>query len=303
MISSWLIAHIQAIQRALQRLIAQPLVSALSIVVIGIAVMLPLGLYIVFDNVTVATARLNTEPNINVYLQLGARDEDTHEAEKRLKAISNAEDVTFIPREFAFAEMKRISSVADLLAGLDANPLPNAFAIRPKSTDPLLLQAMRAEIVGIPKVETVVMDFEWAQKLRRFTAFATRIVALLSVVLSLAVIFVTANTIRLQMLTQRDEIEVSRLIGATSRFVRRPFLYFGAVQGFLAGVLAASVLTLITWWASAEVQALTTSYGSDFSMKYISMCQIIAIITGTAALCWMGAFVSVSLYLRQRPGR
>lgn len=301
MIFSWLASHIQACEQAFRRLAAQPLVSVLSITVIGIAVMLPLGLYVIFDNVTAVTARLNTEPNINVYLQVSANEEETRDVAKRLRTLSNAENVKFIPRESALAEMRRLASVADLLSGLEINPLPNAFAIRPGSTDPVLLAAMRTEISAIPKVEIVVMDFEWAQKLKRFAAFAERVVALLAFVLALAVIFVTGNTIRLQMLAHKDEIEVSRLIGATNRFVQRPFLYYGAAQGLLAGVLAILALTALMWWASIEVQALTTSYASDFSMKYLSVKQILGVVAGAVALGWVGAFVSVSHYLHQRP--
>lgn len=303
MISSWLAAHAQAGERAFRRLASQPLISVFSIAVIGIAVMLPLGLYVIFDNMTAATARLNTEPTINVYLQVGTKDEETRDAEKRLGALSNTGNVKFISSDVALAEMRRLASVADLLAGLEGNPLPNAFAIRPRSTDPALLEAMRVEISAIPKVEVVVMDFEWAKKLRRFTSFAARAVALLTLVLALAVVLVTGNTIRLQMLTQKDEIEVTRLIGATKRFVRRPFLYYGALQGLLAGILAILVLTLFTWWASVEVRALTVSYSSDFSLKYLTPQQILGVVLGTMALGWIGAFVSVSRYLLERPSR
>src|SRR5258708_78332 len=143
MIASWLAAHVQAGERAFRRLLAQPLASTLSIAVISIAVMLPLGLYIIFNNIKSATARLNTDPNISVYLQVSARDEDTREVERRLKALPNAAFVKFISRESALADMRRVAGVSELLAGLETNPLPNAFAIQPKSPDAALLEDMR----------------------------------------------------------------------------------------------------------------------------------------------------------------
>lgn len=298
MISAWLAAHTQAGEQALRRLIVQPFVSALSIAVIGIAIMLPLGLYVVFENVKAATARLNTEPNINVYLRIGTRDEETRDVENRLKALANTAGIKFVSRESALAEMKRIASVAGLLAGLDGNPLPHAFAIRPKSSDPIALAGMRTEISKISVVETVVMDFEWAQKLKRFANFAELVVGVLALILALAVVFVTGNTARLQMLTQKDEIEVSRLIGATNRFIRRPFLYYGAVQGLIAGAMAISVLFALIWLASREVQALTVSYAFDFSIKYISAQDVIGALSASMALGWIGAYAAVSLYLR-----
>ena len=303
MIDSWLAAHLQAAERALKRLVATPIASLLSVLVIGVAIMLPLGLYSVFANITAAASRLNTEPNVNVYLQVAATDAEAKEIEKRLKALPNANDVRFISREVALAEMRRVANMADLLAGLESNPLPHAFLIKPKSAEPSALDGMRKEIAALSKVDTVVMDFEWAKKLKRFAVFAERIVVLLGLLLALAVVFVTGNTIRLQILTQKDEIEVSRLIGATKRFIRRPFLYYGACQGFLAGVVAILAMTALIGWASAEVQALTVSYASDFAIKYLSSVQILVVISIGTVLGWLGGFLSVSLYLRAYTSR
>jgi cell division transport system permease protein len=303
MISSWLSAHSQAGGRALQRLGAQPLVSVLSIAVIGISIMLPLGLYVFFESVAAATVRFSSEPNVSVYLQVNAKDSDVRVVEKSLNALSNAGSVTFISREAALLEMRQRAGIADFLTNLDSNPLPNAFSVRPKSVDSKVLDEMRIEISAIPMVEFVVMDFEWARKLKRFTTFSKRAVVFMSLVLAVAVIFVTGNTIRLQMLTQREEIEVSRLIGATNRFVKRPFLYFGAMQGLLAGALAILGLTILIWFANIEVHALTSSYDYDFSLNFLSFEQITAVIAVAMALGWTGAFVSVSVYLRNRPAR
>jgi len=298
MIGAWVSAHVQACLRALKRMGAAPIAAIVSTLVIGIAIMLPLALYSLFSNVTAAASRLNTEPNVNVYLQAAAKDDDARETEKRLKTIANVAEVKFVPREAALAEMKRVASMADLLNGLDANPLPHAFTLRPRATDEATLEQMRKDLVALPKVDAVVMDFEWAKKLKRFATFAERLVMLLGAVLALAVVFVTGNTIRLQILTQKDEIEVSRLIGATKRFVRRPFLYFGALQGALAGGVAVVAMAALIWWAGKEVQALTISYGSNFQLQYLYPLQIVSIIGIGAFLGWLGAYLSVSLYLR-----
>lgn len=294
---SWFVAHVQACERALKRLRAQPASALLSVLVIGIAITLPVGLYTIFANVSLATARLNTEPNVNVYLVLKATDAEVRELEKRLRALPNAKAVTFISRDAALAEMKRVGSVADLLAAIDANPLPHAFSIKPASNDPAALAEMREAIVALPLVAQVGMDFEWAQKLTRFATFAERIVILLGAVLALAVVFVTGNTIRLQILTQKEEIEVSQLIGATQRFIRRPYLYFGATQGLLAGLVALLVVSALLAWAGAEVQALAASLGAQFSLRGPTLVQSLWIIAFAGALGWLGAFVSVWLYL------
>lgn len=296
--SAWISSHGQACLRAFKRMVLAPMATLVSTLVIGIAIMLPLGLYSLFSNITSAASRLNTEPNVNVYLQVAAKDEDAREIEKRLQTIANVADIKFISREVALTEMKRVASVADLLNGLDNNPLPHAFTLRPRTTDTATLEQMRKDIAALPKIDAVVMDFEWAKKLKRFATFAERLVMLLGAVLALAVVFVTGNTIRLQILTQKDEIEVSRLIGATKRFVRRPFLYFGALQGALAGGVAVLAMVALTWWAGKEIQALTISYGSDFPLMYATPEEIIGIIAFGAFLGWLGAYLSVSMYLR-----
>ena len=299
MISAWISSHVQACLRALKRMAAAPIAALISIAVIGIAIMLPLGLYILFSNVTSAASRLNTEPNVNVFLQVSAKDDDARDLEKRLKMIANVAEVTFVSREAALSEMKRVASVADLLSGMENNPLPHAFTLRPRATDEATLSQMRKDITALPKIDAVVMDFEWAKKLKRFATFAERLVMLLGALLALAVVFVTGNTIRLQILTQKEEIEVSRLIGATKRFVRRPFLYFGALQGALAGGVAVLAMAALIWWAGNEIQALTISYGSDFQLHYLNAIQISAIIAIGAFLGWLGAYLSVSMYLRR----
>lgn len=296
--NAWLISHGNACARAVRRLLHQPMATLLSVLVIGIAISLPLGLYIAFANVSAAASRVNTEPNVNVYLALNATEQETRDIERKLKVLDNVERVAFISRDAALVEMKRIANLTELLASLDTNPLPHAFTVRPKSSGPAALDALRKEIAAMSKVENIAMDFEWAQKLKRFATFAERIVFLLGVLLAAAVVFVTGNTIRLQILTQKDEIEVSQLIGGTRRFIRRPFLYFGTFQGLLAGMIAAIAVATFIWWVGAEVQALTSSYGSDFSLQTPTLLQSLWVILFSGLLGWIGAFLSVWMYLR-----
>ncbi|MFN7221123.1 MAG: permease-like cell division protein FtsX [Burkholderiales bacterium] len=296
--SAWFNAHQQALARATARLRAQPLASLLSTFVIAIAIVLPLGLYIVFNNVVSATSRLNTDPNMNVFMKLAATDAEVKAVENKLRIMPNTASTAYVSRDVALAELKKRANVADLIAGLETNPLPHAFTLRLKSTEPATIAAMRAEIAALPTVETVTVDFEWARKLARFARFAERVVMLLGALLSAAVVFVVGNTIRLQMLTQKDEIIVARLIGATRRFVRRPFLYFGFLQGALAGLFALAMVVAGTAWVVGEIRALAESYGS-FAVQGITADLAIAVVLGAGALGWIGAYASVGMYWRQ----
>lgn len=295
--TAWLTAHAQACARALRRLSSQPVGSLLSVLVIGIAISLPLGLYLLFTNVSAAASRVNTDPNFNVYMSLDAGEADVRELERRIKTMPNLASVRFISKDAALADMKRVPSLKDLMASLEGNPLPHAFSIRPTSTDPESLATLRGELNRLPKVDRVVMDFEWAEKLRRFANFAERLVMLIGLVLGLAVVFVTGNTIRLQILTQREEIEVSQLIGATRRFVRRPFLYYGAAQGLLAGTVAVIFISVLVSWVGRELLALTASYGSEFALQAPGLELMLLVICVSALLGWLGALLSVAMYL------
>jgi cell division transport system permease protein len=295
---AYFLAHFQAFQRALSRLSFHPATSLLSVLVIGIALTLPLGLYTFLKDIAQATSRLNTDPHINLYLSVAASSDDARAVELRLRSNPRVLNVKFVPRDEAFAEMKRSTHLADLLSGLDTNPLPDAFTMRPMAREPGALEVLRKELMALPKVEYVVMDFEWAQKLARVARFAERLVTLLALILAAAVIFVTGNTIRLQILTQRDEIEVSQLIGATRRFIRRPFLYFGAVQGLMAGLVALAIVAAIQRWIEYEMQALTISYIYNFNTYYFSVERSGWILFGATTLGWLGAHISVSLYFR-----
>lgn len=296
---AWLAAHIFACERAGRRFMLQPIGAIFSVLVIGISIALPLALFSLFTNVSLAAGRIGADPNVNLYFTLDATEAEAAKVEKRVRANPNVRSARIVTRETALTEMKRVGNLTTLLSSLESNPLPHALSIVPTSTDPAMLATLRAELSALPKVEHVVMDFEWAQKLKRFAAFAERLTLLLGLILGVAVLFVSGNTIRLQILTQKDEIEVSRLIGATRRFVRRPFLYFGASQGFLAGVVALVLVGGFVMWAGAEVQALTVSYGSEFALQSPTFSHAIGVVLGSTALGWLGAFFSVWRYLRR----
>ena len=296
---AWLAAHVFACERAGRRFLLHPAGAIFSVLVIGISIALPLALFALFTNVSLAAGRIGADPNVNLYFTLDATEADAIKVEKRVRASPNVRSARIVTRDAALTEMKRIGNLTGLLSSLETNPLPHAISIVPTSTDLGMLAVLRAELSALPKVEHVVMDFEWAQKLKRFAAFAERLTLLLGLILGIAVLFVSGNTIRLQILTQKDEIEVSRLIGATRRFVRRPFLYFGAFQGLLAGVIALALVGGFVTWAGAEVQALTVSYGSEFALQSPTFAHSVAVVLGSTALGWLGAFVSVWRYLRR----
>ena len=169
----------------------------------------------------------------------------------------------------------------------------------PKSQDILALETLRDELKKWPKFDHVQLDSAWVRKLEALLKFARLSVLILAVLLSFALVAITFNTIRLQILTQREEIEVSKLIGATNAFIRRPFMYFGLIQGLLGGSTAWLIVTVSLSLLNVSMADLTQLYASNFHLQHLSFGDSITLLGFSAYLGWLGALLSVSQHLWQ----
>ena len=297
--SVWLRLHWHAFADAFRRLGAQPLGAAFSILVLAVAITLPVLAAVALRSAGTVTSGLETDPHVNVYLTLDATDEDVRRVGEALRSHPEVAGVKFVSRVEALEELKAGTHLAELLASLDRNPLPHAFTVRVKSTDPARLAAAKAEWSKLPKVDQVVADFEWSARLGRWIRFGNRALALVAAVLGAAVAFIVGHLIRLQVVSQRQEIEVSQLIGATASDVRRPFLYHGLVQGLLAGAAAVGLSWLVAFWIGSELRALTPGYSSEIKVVFVSPVGCALIVGGAALLGLLGAWWAVGRELRQ----
>jgi cell division transport system permease protein len=291
--------HGHALADALRRMGAQPVASLLSILVLGVAIAVPVVAAVMLKSVAATTASFDTEPHVNVYLALDAADADAKRVGDALRSTPDVSAVRFIPRAEALAELKSTTHLADLLASLDRNPLPDAFTVRMRTTDGTRIGVLRTAWSALPKVDQVVADFEWSERLARWTQFAERLVIGIAILLGGAVAFIVAHLIRLQVLTQRQEIEVSQLIGATAGDVRRPFLYHGALQGLLAGAAAWGLAAAFAFWLAAELSALTPNYAAELKVVFLTPAERLALVSGAALLGLLGAWAAVSRELRR----
>lgn len=297
--SLWLRLHWHAFADAWRRLASQPLGATFSVLVLAVAIALPVMAAIALRSVGTVASGLETDPHVNVYLALEANDEDARRVGDALRAHPEAGSVRFVPRSQALEELKSTTHLAELLASLDRNPLPHAFTVRIRSTEPGRLAEARAAWSKLPKVEQVVADFEWSERLGRWVRFGNRVLALIAAVLGAAVAFIVGHLIRLQVVSQRQEIEVSQLIGATASDVRRPFLYHGLIQGLLAGSAALALSGAVGAWGGAELRALTTSYESEFKVVFLGLGECLVVIGLAAGLGVVGAWWAVGRELRQ----
>ena len=214
-----------------------------------------------------------------------------------MKGDARLGTVRFVPREQALKELQATEGLGEVVAALSRNPLPDAFVLRPKTAEAAQLDALAKELLAMPGVAHVQVDSAWARRLGALTGTARLAVALLATLLAFGLVAITFNTIRLQILTQRAEIEISKLIGATDAFIRRPFFYLGALQGLAGGLVALVIVRAGLWALNVGVAELAASYGSSFRLETLGLGDSIAVVLFTAGLGWFGALLSVSKYL------
>jgi cell division transport system permease protein len=283
----------------LRRMFSSPLAAFLNVLVIGIALSLPTGMYVVLNNAQGLVAQISDTPQISLFLSMNAKTGDVDALRNQLTQHSAIARVEFVARNQALEQLKQSSGLADVIGGLDHNPLPDAFVVYPKPGEASALDELRSELAKFPKVELAQLDSAWAYKLEALLKFGRTAVLILASLLSLALVAITFNTIRLQILTRRDEIEVSKLIGATNGFIRRPFLYFGAAQGLLGGIMAWLIISLSLLLLNHQIKALAQLYASQFVLQPLSPGDSLSLLLFSLYLGWLGAWLSVARYLSQ----
>ena len=294
---SWLRQHRQAIVAAFGKIAAQRAAAALNALVIGIALSLPAGGYALLGSLRGATAGASLEPQLSAFLRPDLKQAEAEALVARLKGDARVREVRFVPREQALQELQATEGLREVIAALNRNPLPDAFVLRPKAADAASLEALAHELRALPAVAHVQVDSAWARRLAALAGTARLAIALLAALLAFGLVAITFNTIRLQILTQRAEIEISKLIGATDAFIRRPFFYLGALQGLAGGALALTILCGSLAALNVGVAELAASYGSGFRLAFLAPGDALAVVLFSAGLGWFGAYLSVSRYL------
>jgi cell division transport system permease protein len=298
-VRSWLAQHLRAFSGSIARLARSPLASALNVAVIGIALALPAGLFVVLGNLQHMARAYGGGPQISLFFALDAGASDIALVRGRLARHTQVGTFRFVPRDQALHELKSGGGIADVIDSLPGNPLPDAFVIEARDGAPATLEALREELHAWPKVAHVQLDALWARRLDALLRVGKSALLLLAASLACGMVTVTFNTIRLQILTQREEIEVSKLIGATDAFIRRPFLYYGALLG-AAGALAAWLMVALgVTVLDHGLGELLALYGSNFRLQPLSAGDSGSLLVFSTGLCWFGAWLSVRQHLTE----
>jgi cell division transport system permease protein len=296
---STFIEHLRVLRATLLRLLLTPNATLLNVLIIGIALSLPVGGYVILKSVQSLTGQLTGTPQISVFIKVGTSAGEVSRIGDKLKQNAHIEHVEFVPRDIAFKKLQQSTELSDVIGDLSQNPLPDAYIVYPQATDATAMESLRDELKAWPQFDHVQLDSAWVHRLEAVLGFGRLAVAILAGLLSFALIAITFNTIRLQILTRRDEIEVAKLIGATDAFIRRPFLYFGLIQGLLGGIAAWLIVSGSVLLLNHHLGDLASVYASEFSLLPLSIADSATLLGFSAYLGWLGAWFSVSQHLWQ----
>jgi cell division transport system permease protein len=297
--------HAQMFVASLGRLVRHPLSTMMTVAVIGIALALPAGLQLLVSNGRALSGHWDSAIEISVYLEQSVSTERAAEYAQELRNDEAIADVRLISADDAFEEFRQYSGFGTALDALTDNPLPNLLVLRPAPgmDSEMAVASLGKRLELMLPAEMIQTDTEWVGRFHAMLDLVKRVVALAAALLALGVLIIVGNTIRLDIQNRRDEIEVTKLIGATDAFIRRPFLYTGAWYGFFGGLFALGLVTTSLWALEEPVGRLAGLYGSKFQLAAPEVPEIAVLVVGGTALGWLGSWVSATRNMRRiEPG-
>ncbi len=297
----WLERHAQTLVGSLGRLWQQPFATLLTVIVIGVALALPACLHVLVQNVRTASGGWNNALDISVYMKPGATLDQAKRAAERIGQRRDVGDVTIIDSDEALAEFRRGSGFGEALEALKDNPLPHALVVRPDAgfRDPDQVQQLTTELRKVDDVDIVQLDTEWVSRFNAILDVIRRGVFLAAGLFALGILVIVGNTIRLDIENRRDEIEVTKLVGGSDAFVRRPFLYNGVWYGLAGGLTAGIIVAVAVGALDSPVQRIAGLYGSSFTLQGVGIPGWLALLAGGAVLGWLGSFIVATRELRE----
>jgi cell division transport system permease protein len=297
---TFLARHAQVTVESLGRLYRNGLATWMTAMVIGIALALPAGLYLLLANLDRLSGAWEGQAGLSVFLKDGIKADAAADLADRVRAWSEVAGVTLVTPEQALEEFKQRSGFADVLDALENNPLPVVLLVSPAEnhTDPASAGDLQKKLRQLPETDLVQLDLQWVQRLAAILETARRAVLLVSALLALAVLLMVGNTIRLEIQNRREEIVVTKLIGATNAFVRRPFLYSGIWYGVLGASLAWLVVELGFRLLESPVQRLVGLYEGSFELQTQPGRLLLVLLGAGIALGLLGSWLAVGRHLR-----
>ncbi|THB70283.1 MAG: cell division protein FtsX [Gammaproteobacteria bacterium] len=298
-IKGYFLRHIQVCLASLGRICRSPVSSLMTIAVIAISLALPAGMHVLIKNIEYVTSGWDGAAQISLFIKKGTTEEKVVNLKNQIELMGQIDKTEYISPTSALEEFKRLSGFGQALDALDKNPLPAVIVISPgiEASSPQQLNQLVESLQDNPIVDHAQLDMQWVKRLYSIMDIINRGVMIVGALLALAVILITGNTIRLDIQNRHDEILITKLIGATNSFIRRPFLYTGILYGLLGGIIASVLIGLSIGLLSDSVSKLSSLYSSGFELKGLGVDGTFTLIAGSTALGFAGSWVAVGKHL------
>jgi cell division transport system permease protein len=295
----WATRHLQSALFAAGRLARAPVATAFTVLVIGIALTLPMALGLAIISVREATGDFANAVDVTVYFKQDVPLEKASQLAASLRQRSGIASVKLVPADEALEAFREQSGFGGALDVLATNPLPHALDIRPAAdaTSSARMDSLRRYLAAWPEVELVQVDSEWVHRLNAILDLLRGVVTGAALLIGVGVLAIIGNTVRLEIYNRRAEIEVTKLVGGTDAFVRRPFLYTGSFYGLLGAILAALLVLIGLSLLNGPVGRLATSYGSEFRLMTPGVREVAGLLATGGLLGLLGAWVAAARHL------
>jgi len=300
LLASWALLHVSTAIAALGRLARHPFASLMTILVIAVTLALPSAMHLLIKNAQSVSATWDSALDFSIYLQADTSINDARRLADLIQQRADVEQVTLISSDEALAEFRDQSGFGEALDHLTVNPLPHTLVVRPGSAaTAVMISLLHEELGNLPEADIVQVDTEWVRRFHAILDILQRSIAIGAALLGAAIIVIIGNTIRLDIQNRHEEIEVTKLIGASDAFVRRPFLYSGLWYGLGGGLFALAPVRYGLYASGAPVTRLAGLYNSPFSILALDLAESLLIICAGVTLGLAGSWVAAARHMRR----
>jgi cell division transport system permease protein len=295
--NAYALDHARTLISSLGRLYRNSFSSLMTVAVIGIALALPSGLYVILKNLQSATGGWDSVAQISLFLKTDISLKQMQGLAQRLEVQDDISAVTTIPADQALEDFRQHSGFAEALDSLDENPLPHVIVVTPALKTHFEVKGLVNKLNHLPEVEIAALDMQWLQRLQAMMDIARHVVIAIAIMLAFAVLLIVGNTIRLEIQSRENEIKVVKLVGGTDAFIRRPFLYEGLWYGLCGGFLAWSVVHTLLALVEDPAQHLAILYHSQYHIRGLDGLDTLSLFTLSALLGLIGSWLAVGKHL------
>jgi cell division transport system permease protein len=289
--------HVRQALFSLGELWRTPSASILTIGVLGVSLTLPATLHLLVKNVQQVSDSFTQAAEISLFIKDGTDDRQINSLLKILQADNDIARVTHISKQQALDEFADVSGFGAALTYLTDNPLPDVLLVLPKNTSAGSARQLLERLSKERIVEFGKLDIDWLTRLDAIVGLLRQAVLVIAVLLLGAVLLIIGNTIRLSIMSKKDEIEIMKLVGATDAFIQRPFLYSGVWFGVFGGLLAFLIVEAMLWWLQGAIGSVTSLYDSDFRLMAFSVTEFFSLMLLAVLLGLTGSYLSVRRHI------